>query len=222
MELGIYIKMARLNLTKRNKITIGVLIVFIGICLFSSTYFLTKKNQVFDRMNELYFELLVETELDELVGEEDEIIFNDDEPEISTKPAIDYTEYYVGYLSIPKLNLKKGFTDIGNRYNTVTRNIQVIKPSDYPDVDKGNFIIAAHSGSTSISFFRDLWKLEINDEAFVNYKGNDYQYIIKDIYTVPKTGMVTIKRNKEVSTLTLITCTRRDNTTQIVYILERV
>jgi len=213
--------MARLKFNKQNNITIGVLIVFIGICLISSTYWGIKKSQVFDRMNELYFELLVDLEVDDLEGADDEeIIFNDDEPE-PDRVSIDYSRYYVGWLSIPKINFKKGFTEIGHRYNTVARNIQVISPSDYPDVDKGNFIIAAHSGSTSISFFRDLWRLDLGDEAFVNYKGEDHRYVIKDIYTVPKTGTVAIRRNKEVTTLTLITCTRRDNTTQIVYILER-
>jgi len=228
--------MARFAFKPSQKITLGVLIVFSGICILLSNYYHEKKLQVFDDMNQLYYEQLVEleNEVNEIDNEEDIIISEEEEEVVTpppsgggtttpkkTNPPIDYTKYYVGYLQIPKLNLKKGFTDINNKYNTVTRNIQVIKPSDYPDVAKGNFIIAAHSGSTSVSFFKDLYKLKVGDSAVVTYQNKEYTYVIKNIYTVPKTGKVAVRRNKEATTLTLITCTKGDNKSQTVYIAER-
>ena len=41
--------------------------------------------------------------------------------------------------------------------------------SNYPDVAKGNLILASHSGTSSISFFKNLYKLEVNDDVYVNY-----------------------------------------------------
>ena len=85
-----------------------------------------------------------------------------------------------------------------------------------------NFILAAHSGTSSVSFFKDLYKLKLNDEVIITYKDKEYKYIIKNIYTDTKDGNVTIKRNKDKTTLTLITCTKNDNKTQTIYIAERI
>ena len=225
------------SVSKRKiKVTIGVLIIFIGICLLSSTYLEQKKFQVFDDMNELYYNQLVEIEdlPEEIISGEEPIVpevenQEEDQPAQTpvttqpiTAPVIDYSKYYVGYLSIPKLNLKKGFTEINNKYNNVNRNIEVIKPSNYPDVNKGNFIIAGHSGSSSVSFFKDLYKLVLDDEVYITYNGNEYKYKIKKIYTDLKDGDVAIRRNQNATTLTLITCTKGDKATQTIYICERV
>ena len=42
------------------------------------------------------------------------------------------------------------------------------------------------------------------------------------VYKEEKDGTIAIYRNKEKSTLTLITCTKNDNAKQTVYILERI
>ena len=64
--------------------------------------------------------------------------------------------------------------------------------------------------------------LEHGDVAYIEYNNVTYTYKITDIYTVEKNGKVEIKRNKNVSALTLITCTRGDNKTQTVYISELI
>lgn len=218
---------------RKIKVTLGVLIIFIGFCIISSTYFKEKKFEVFDDMNELYYEQIIEIanvpeEIDTLelpevletpvVEEAEEII----DPTETVVPVIDYSKYYVGYLSIPKINLKKGFTEINSKYNNVNRNIEIIKPSKYPDVSKGNLIIAGHSGSSSVSFFKDLYKLKLEDEVFITYNGNEYKYKIKLIYTDLKDGDVVVRRNKDITTLTLITCTKGDKNTQTIYMCELV
>ena len=48
--------------------------------------------------------------------------------------------------------------------------------STYPDVDKGNFILAGHSGTAYFSYFKNLPKLDIGDVAYVYYKGGRYGY----------------------------------------------
>ncbi len=88
-----------------------------------------------------------------------------------------------------------------------------------PDEENGNVIIAGHSGSARISYFRKLDKLAIGDEASIDYKGKVYNYKIVDIYDIDKTGTAEIIREKNKSTLTLITC-RHNTQKQIVVICE--
>ena len=212
---------------KRNaKITISVLIVFIGICILSSTYYNTKKNEVFDEMNRLYYEQIVslDEEINEFEETFEEPIEENISDEITTKKAItvDYTKYYIGYLKIPSIDLERGFVDKDSKYNNVNRNIYVHPSSNYPDSKNGNLIMASHSGTSSISYFKNLYKLDINDDVYITYNGKEYHYKIKKIYKDTKDGTVSIKRNTDVSTLTLITCTKNDKTMQTIYICELV
>lgn len=127
---------------------------------------------------------------------------------------------YIGYLEIPRISLKYGFVEKGSYYNHVDRNIQIIEPSDYPDVEKGNFIIAGHSGNASISYFKNLYLLKIGDTAKVTYKNRVYTYKIVDIYKDSRDGTIIIKRNLNKTILTLITCSYKDKKNQTVYIAE--
>lgn len=111
---------------------------------------------------------------------------------------------------IPKINLNRNLYSIDSKENTVDKNIQIIKESNMPDEVNGNFILAAHSGLSSIAFFHNLYKLENGDEVFINYLNKDYKYIISDKYDVLKTGKVSIKRDKNRSTITMITCVGKD------------
>ena len=214
---------------KRNaKITISVLILFIGLCILSSTYYNTKKMEVFDDMNRLYYEEIVS--LDESILDEDsseENISDNTRVEsnittTTTRQAIDYTKYYIGYLKIPAINLEHGFVDKTSKYNNVNRNIYVHPSSSYPNALNGNLILASHSGTSSVSYFKNLYKLNLDDDVYVSYQGKEYHYKITSIYKDTKDGTVNIKRNKNVSTLTLITCTKNDKTTQTIYICELV
>ena len=130
------------------------------------------------------------------------------------------TNDYIGYLTIPKIYLKKGFLDMRSELNNVEQNVTVISGSSYPNKEKGNLILAAHSGTGWKAFFNDLYKLSTGDKAIVSYKGKTYTYTIVNIYKQEKTGKVAIYRNYDKTTLTLITCTNFDNATQTIYIAE--
>ena len=112
----------------------------------------------------------------------------------------------IGKIRIPKINLDNNLYDIDSKLNTTEKNIQVLKSSDMPNVENGNLILASHSGEASISYFKNLDKLEINDEIIVNYNNINYNYKVSNIYEVAKTGKIGIKRDKNKKTLTLITC----------------
>lgn len=126
---------------------------------------------------------------------------------------------YISYLNIPKINLYKGLIDINSIDNYVDKNIQIINSSNMPDVINSNLILAAHSGNSNVSFFKDLDKLNIDDNIYIEYDNKNYEYKITNYYIVEKTGYIDIIRNENTNILTLITCIENTNK-QIVFICE--
>ena len=130
-------------------------------------------------------------------------------------------ESYIAVVDIPKIHLKKGLFAIHHPSNHVDYNIMILKESDMPDIETGNFILAAHSGIGNVAYFRKMNQLEIGDDASIYYQGIEYVYQVINIYDVEKTGKVSIHRNFNQTTLTMITC--KDGTNQqIVVVAELV
>jgi len=128
---------------------------------------------------------------------------------------------YIAVLRIPKINLKRGLVEKSSPYNNIKYNIMIHSESDSPDVEGGNVILVAHSGSSSVSFFKKLDKLELDDLVYLDYNGSTYGYKIIDIYDIEKTGKAAIRKNTSKSSITLITC-RHGTNKQIVIIGEIV
>ena len=124
-------------------------------------------------------------------------------------------------IKIPKIGLEKGLASKDSYYNNVNRNIQILTESDMPDKEKGNVILAGHSGNSSVSYFRKLNKLQNNDEVIISYKGKDYVYRMVHSYEIEKNGYAHILRNAEKTTLTLITCKHNTNK-QLIVICELI
>ena len=113
---------------------------------------------------------------------------------------------YVAVLKIPKIKLEKGIVGKNSKYNSVDYGIEVLDSSDMPEVEKGNVILCAHAGNSKVSYFRELDLLKVGDVVMLIYKGKTYQYEIVDIYSIKKTGTAPIRRDRDKSTITLITC----------------
>lgn len=124
-------------------------------------------------------------------------------------------EDYIAVLEIPIINLKKGLYAIESKNNNVNKNIEIIDSSDMPDITKGNFILAGHSGTGRIAFFDDLDKLIIDDTIIVYYKNIKYIYQINNIESIVKDGTIEIKREFE-SMITLTTCNQENKNEQLV------
>ena len=133
-----------------------------------------------------------------------------------------YSPNYIAFLEIDKINLRQGLLPIGDYYNNVNYHVQILDISNMPDVVNGNFILAAHSGTSNIAYFKNLYKLSIGDTAKIYYNGKVYNYQIESIYQEVKDGSINIYRNTDKTTLTLITCTKNDKEHQTIYILELV
>ena len=128
----------------------------------------------------------------------------------------DNKEEYLGILSIQKLNLKLGFYDINSNKNDVSQNIQLLKESVMPDIKGGTIYFAAHSGSSYISYFNNLDKLTNDDKITINYQNKEYQYVINNIYEMPKNGKIEINKNIDENYLVLTTCSKNKNMQLII------
>ena len=196
---------------------IGALLTLIGGFFLFYNYTESKKIVAYDYMSNAYYNSVdvVEVETNEISEEEDT-----NRPIEDKELSGEVTNHYIGYLTIPKLNFTKGFLDYRSEDNTVEKNIMVVEGSNYPDVERGNLMIAGHSGTGWKAFFNELYRLQIGDILNVDYKGKKYNYTIHNIYKQPKTGKLAIYRDYNKTTLTLITCTNNDSTTQTIYIAE--
>ncbi len=203
-------------------IAIGTLFIMCGILILSSQYLLDKRNSLFEMINmQIYFDQL--SNIPEVPDEpepEPEV-----EPEVPDEPEPEpevITESYIAVLEIPEIDLRKGIYALGSKYNTVSRNVSILSPSDYPDVPGGNFVLAAHSGNGYLSFFRNLYKLSTGSYAYIYYNNVKYTYKISYIYNQAKTGTINVYRPYGETTLMLITCTKDDESSQTVYVAELV
>lgn len=193
----------------------------ISIGLLSYNYLNEKKEKVFNDVNLEYYALANPVEakddkIDNLESDEEEVK-EEEEPIVNN-----YSNYFIGILDIPKINLSRGFVNPSSSENNVDKNIEIVKTSDMPDVDKGNFILAAHSGNSYVSYFKNLYLLNNGDYVYVTYNGVKYTYQIKNIYLQVKTGQIGIYRDINKTTLTLVTCTKNDEAHQTIYIAELI
>ncbi|CCY45321.1 putative uncharacterized protein [Clostridium sp. CAG:1193] len=197
---------------RKNKswfILIGSLLFLTGVGFISYDYF---SNKQIDNKEE--------QALEEFYNIEEDII---EDTTIEPQKVEEVKEQinYIAVLKIPKIGLERGLVDPNSYLNNVNYNLEFIRGSSMPDQENGNVIIAGHSGSARISYFRKLDQLVIGDKASLNYKGKVYNYKIVDIYDIDKTGTAEIIREKNKSTLTLITC-RHNTKKQIVVIAELI
>ncbi len=128
---------------------------------------------------------------------------------------------YIAVIEIPKINLKKGIYPKDSYLNSINNGIEILKEAEYPEIPNSNFILASHSGSSYISYFKDLDKISIEDEIFIFYKKIQYKYRVVNKYEVDKTGKASIIRNFDKRTLTLITC-KKNYDKQIIFICEEI
>ena len=199
---------------KSQLIIVGSLLILMGIAVVGGKYLY---NYLLDRAEDIKIEEFYE--IQETI--DDETIVDEQPTEEKQEETKQDNTNYIAVIKIPKISLEKGLCEKGSYCNNVNRNIQILKESTYPDIANGNFILAGHSGTGRVSYFRNLNKLSQNDEVSIFYQGKEYKYKVVNMYDIEKTGTANIIRNKEKTTLTLITC-RHNTNKQIVVICELV
>lgn len=206
------------NKNKSHLLEVGSFLIIVGIsvlCFKSIGHHLNTENEK-DLIKEYYEEEIM---VDVPIVEE-EIVQEEKEQQVEEKTKQNKVKVnYIAVLKIPKIGLEKGLASKDSYYNNVSRNIQILDESDMPDIEKGNVILAGHSGNSSVSYFKNLNKLEIDDKVSISYNGKEYVYKMVNSYEIEKTGYAHIIRNAEKNTLTLITCKHKTNK-QLVIICE--
>lgn len=204
---------------EETMLIVGSLLLIISFILFNYEKILSINSEIYNNIQaNIYKEknknnsLTVNIDVDYITDTNEEIKKPTNNPDIN----------YLAFLEIPKINLNQGLLPINSLYNNVNYHVEILKISDLPDKINGNFILAAHSGTSSIAYFRNLYKLKLDDLASIIYNNKKYTYKIVNIYNQNKKGSLNIYRDTNKTTLTLITCTKDDKTNQTVYILELI
>ena len=112
---------------------------------------------------------------------------------------------YQAILEIPSINLKRGLVESTKGFKSINYAISIDNSSNYPNTS-GNFILYAHSGNASYSYFRNLGNVNINDDIYVYYQEIKYFYKVYKIYEIDKTGTMDIIRPADEKIITLLTC----------------
>ena len=197
---------------------VGSLLLIIALVLFHYEKILEINNEIYNNIqSKIYQEnnknnLIVNIDVDYIT----ETDINIDNKDVTDKPQVNY----LAFLEIPKINLNQGILPKTSYYNNVNYHVQILDISDLPDVINGNMVLAAHSGSSNIAYFKNLYKLTKDDKAYIIYNNKKYSYQVVNIYNQVKKGSLNIYRDLTKTTLTLITCTKNDKNSQTVYILE--
>ena len=202
--------------SKKSLYVIGSLLILSSISIMVYKHF--NERQI-NKLEEISIQEYYEEVKDEFEQiEENKEIKDNSKEEIKKNQNV---VNYIAVLRIPKINLKRGLVNKDSKYNDIKYNIMIHDKSTYPDEIGGNVILLAHSGNSNISYFKNLYKLELDDIIYLDYNNNTYKYKIINIYDIEKNGKALIKKDTKNSTITLITC-RSNTNKQIVLIGELI
>lgn len=186
---------------------IGKILILLSLAMFISflIYSYYQNNKEIEMIDNYIEETkIIEEQID---VQEQEVIEEKQEQKIN----------YTAVLEIPSINLKRGVVDSTKNFNSINYAISVDKNSNYPDKE-GNFILYAHSGNSSIAYFKNLNKVEIDDEVYIYYNGVKYKYKIFTKYDIEKTGKAEVLFSNTEKYITLITCNQNRNGYQVILI----
>lgn len=122
-------------------------------------------------------------------------------------------------LYIPKIKLYRHLEKQNSVYNDINKNIKTIK-YDNPSKNNNTIILAAHSGTSSVSYFKKICKLKNNDYIYLYTKNKKYTYKVIKKYQVKKTGYIRV--NTKGKTLVLTTCSMTEKEKQLIIITKQI
>ena len=201
------LKRKKVKNKKCSIIFLGVFLMILGITVLICNYYNNKnKDKMNDKQIENFFQIEEQEESLSTTNEVDE-----------DKSVAQEVVNYIAILEIPKINLKRGLFEKTSPQNNVNKNIYILKETTLPDEQvNSHIILAAHSGNSHVSFFKNVKKLDMKDKIYFYYKNIKYIYEVSNKYEIRKTGTANIKLTNT-SDITLITCISGTNK-QVVYV----
>ena len=138
--------------------------------------------------------------------------------QISNIPKIpNLNEVKEAILEIDQIYLKQPYYSKNSSLNTVDKGIEQL--SNCKPHESCTIVLAAHSGTSKISYFKNLYQLAKNDQATIIYKEKKYSYRLVKILNQEKTGFITIPKNTY--DLVLTTCNKENETLQNIYLFVK-
>lgn len=184
---------------KKNIFLLLLLLISFGIFLHKTEQYSLEKE------NEVKMQTFFETDFN-----------SSNTTSLETKPE----NNYMGILEIPSLSLKRGFYSFSHPLNTVEKNIQVISSQCFP-FEPCSFLLASHSGSSNISYFKHLHHLVIGEKAYLYYKKEKKEYQLNSILHQEKNGSISLQAVSSPQ-LVLTTCNPTNDSLQDLYLFREV
>lgn len=108
----------------------------------------------------------------------------------------------IAYLSIPKISLFNVPIEYGTNKNVLSKAIGLFENSN---IEGGNICLAAHNRSKTVSYFKNLWKLNTGDEIILKTKGDFSIYTVMFVTEILSNDWTYLQNEKE-DYITCITC----------------
>lgn len=121
----------------------------------------------------------------------------------------------IGILEIPKLNLVEELYQKNSIHNNVEEHVTILPESKLPNEEESIIILAAHSGTGPIAYFKHLDQLNINDTIFLVYDNKKIAYQIINIWEETKNGYIHVNKEPK-NQLILTTCSPTDKKKQLI------
>lgn len=119
--------------------------------------------------------------------------------------TIDNSSSYLLVLEIPVINLKAGIYNIDDDRNNIDLNVSILSSSILPNQNNSILLLAAHSGNSWNSYFKNLNKLKMNDIINIYFEDTLFKYEVDNIYIQNKKTNFYLKKYAQ-KMLILITC----------------
>lgn len=194
---------------KKMMFVISVLFIISGLMLLNYNLFLNKTHEKLEEEALIkFFDDYNENKLEEV--QEDKV------------EQVNNTNNYVAVIEVPTISLKTGIVMSNSSYSTMNKNVSIFPNSDMPTKENGNFILFAHRGSSRVSYFKDIYKLKINEEIYIYYNNTKYTYKIINKYNVSMYDHTPLNKMQDKTIITLITCKKNDSNYRTIIVGELV
>ena len=181
----------------KRKIVVILTCVILLVCVCILEFSICKLTY---KRNKEQSELILKTAY-EIVGKEDNTEATQDLDNVS----IEKTENDIlGILYIGKLDVEAPVKE-GTTQEIMKTSVGHFSESDYWN---GNVSLASHNSGTSMHYFKDIHKLQVNDEIKYKTELGEKIYKVQTVEKIKDTDWSKVVRNSQNSenTITLITC----------------
>ena len=127
-------------------------------------------------------------------------------------------ESFAAVIQIPSTNLIQGIVKSDYAGTTIHKNVSYLYYSDLPSVVGGNYVVAAHSGNSSVGFFKNNDRIVLGDTVYIYYGGYRYTYTVVKKFEVIQTDLSVVDREPGMTKITLTTCKKGSDTIRLIVV----